>query len=93
MKLPHININIELVKITCVYVTWIIIHYVATHLYARLCTPLTLYGFIISPFITAIPYCQGLRWAIYNCGLTISNMWVLLGAWISTNIFANLIKL
>ena len=68
------------------------IHYTAAHLYVRLCAPLTVYGFITSPFITVMPYCQGLRWALYNGGLTISNMWVLMGTWVSANIFIYLIK-
>jgi hypothetical protein len=39
-------------KISIVYILWIVFHYLASHLYTKLCVPNTLYGFIISPFLT-----------------------------------------
>ncbi len=71
-------------KLILVYVLWIAAHYLASHMYARACVPLTPIGFLISPFIVATPHCQALRWTIYNGGLTIANMWILLGGWLCT---------
>ena len=79
-----------LIKISGLYIIWIILHYVASHLYIKLCVPNTIIGFLMSPFMTATPHCQGLRWLIYNAAIMINNMWVLLGAWIcSTLLFVN----
>lgn len=64
------------------YLLWITLHYVATHLYSYLCVPLTFYGFVMAPFMVPTPHCQALRWTIYNGGATIANMWILFGAWL-----------
>lgn len=70
------------IKLSGVYLLWIILHFGASHLYIQFCVPSTFVGFIISPFMTASPHCQGLRWIIYNGANTINNMWVILGTWI-----------
>ena len=78
------------IKISGLYIIWIILHYTASHLYIKLCVPNTIIGFLMSPFMTATPHCQGLRWLIYNAAIMINNMWILFGAWIcSTLLFIN----
>jgi hypothetical protein len=69
------------------YLCWIIIHFVASQLYIKWCTPYTFYGFIISPFLTLTPHCQGLRWVLYNGAGVINNMWFIFGSWMCANIF------
>jgi hypothetical protein len=76
----------DIIKICYIYVLWIIVHFVASHLYVRLCTPNTIIGFLLSPLLVTSPHCISLRWLIYNGSLNINNMWVLLGAWIITKI-------
>jgi hypothetical protein len=71
-----------IIKASGVYLLWIILHYVASHLYVKLCVPNTLIGFLISPFMVATPHCQGIRWIVYNAANIINNMWILMGAWI-----------
>ena len=73
------------ISIAGIYFVWILLHYFASHLYVKLCVPNTLYGFLISPFIIATPYCVGLRWLITTGANTINNMWILLGTWICAN--------
>lgn len=68
------------------YLLWILLHYFASHLYIKFCVPKTLIGFVLSPFLTATPHCQGLRWVVYNGANMISNMWVMLGSWICSTI-------
>jgi len=70
------------INISGIYLLWIFLHYLASHLYVRLCVPSTIVGFLISPFMTATPHCQGLRWIVYNAANMINNMWIILGAWI-----------
>ena len=74
--------NRPVVRLPCIYLIWIVCHYIASHLYVCMCVPFTIMGFILSPFVSPAPHCQALRWTIYNAGATIVNMWILLGAWI-----------
>lgn len=73
-------------KISIVYILWIVFHYLASHLYTKFCVPNTLYGFIISPFLTSTPHCQGLRWIIFNGANAINSMWILIGTWMCSYI-------
>ncbi len=75
------------ISVSGIYLIWIFLHYFASHLYVRLCVPKSLYGFVVSPFLTATPHCQGLRWIIYNGANTINNMWVIIGTWICSNVY------
>ena len=76
-----------IIKISGIYLMWIVLHYCASHLYIHFCVPKTPIGFLLSPFMTATPHCQGLRWIVYNAANVINNMWVVLGAWICSTIF------
>jgi hypothetical protein len=71
-----------IIKVSGIYLLWIVLHYIASHLYVKLCVPNTVIGFIISPFMVATPHCQGLRWIVYNAANIINNMWILMGSWI-----------
>ncbi len=84
----NMKVSTELKKIIGIYLGWILIHYIAAHLYTYMCVPLTWYGFILSPLMVAAPHCQGLRWVVYNGGLTIINMWLVFGTWIGARIVA-----
>ena len=75
-----------LVELCGIYVMWIILHYVCTHLYVSWCTPLTIIGFLLSPFIVPAPHCQAFRWVIVNGSNSITTMWCTLGAWIAKKI-------
>jgi len=65
---------------------WIVAHFIASHLYVRLCTPNSIVGFLLSPLLVTSPHCISLRWLIYNGSLNINKMWILLGAWIVSKI-------
>ena len=75
-------------KICGVYFAWIGLHYSASHLYVKLCVPDTLFGFLMSPFMTATPHCQGLRWVVTSGASMINNMWIVLGGWLCSTIFS-----
>jgi len=77
---------IFLFNIGSIYFLWIFLHYTASHLYVKLCVPHTIIGFVLSPFMTATPHCQGLRWIVYNGANMINNMWIVFGTWIAANI-------
>ncbi len=73
-------------SVSGVYLLWIILHYFASHLYVKLCVPNTVIGFLMSPFMTATPHCQGLRWVVYNAANMINNMWIICGSFICSTI-------
>jgi hypothetical protein len=75
-----------ILKVGGVYLLWICLHFVSSHLYVKLCVPSTFVGFVMSPFMTATPHCQGLRWITYNAANMINNMWLIFGAWICSTI-------
>ena len=75
-----------IIKVSGMYLLWICLHYVASHLYVKFCVPNNFVGFLMSPFMTATPHCQGLRWIVYNAANMINNMWIVLGAWICSTI-------
>lgn len=81
-----INIIYIFLSVSGTYLLWILLHYIASHLYVRFCTPVSIIGFIISPFLTATPQCQGLRWVIYNGANMINNMWVIIGTWVCSTL-------
>jgi hypothetical protein len=73
-------------SVSGVYLLWIFLHYFASHLYVKLCVPNTVVGFLMSPFMTATPHCQGLRWVVYNAANMINNMWIICGSFICSTI-------
>lgn len=75
-----------IIKISGIYLLWILLHFSASHLYVKFCVPNTIVGFVMSPFMTSTPHCQGLRWLVYNAANMINNMWIILGAWICSTI-------
>jgi hypothetical protein len=60
----------------CIYILIITIHYVTANIYPYFCTPRTILGLFLTPFLALSPQCEGLRWIVYNTGIQIRNMWV-----------------
>ena len=90
-KIPSLLINIgnvicKVIHVTIsvygIYFIWTMLHFFASHLYIKFCVPLSFMGFIVSPFMTATPHCQGLRWIIFNGANMINNMWLIVGSWV-----------
>jgi hypothetical protein len=64
------------------YISFILLHYISANLYPRMCAPISIIGFITSPFIIITPYCETLRWIIGYTGTHIRNMWFWLGGYL-----------
>lgn len=82
---PYIDVCCGVLSI---YLGWIILHYLASHMYIQWCVPATLIGFITAPLLVPAPHCQALRWTIYNGGEKIFAMWVMAGTWLYNKITA-----
>jgi len=68
------------------YLFWVVMHFAVSNLYTYLCTPMTMLGFIWSPFMAVAPHCQGMRWLFNISTNTISQMWTIIGVWFSTKL-------
>ena len=62
------SIGNKLLPIGLFYFSWTILHYTTSQLYIYYCTPSTLYGFIMSPFLSLTPQCIAIRWIISETG-------------------------
>jgi len=65
-----------------VYLSIVLLHYGAANLYPRMYTPVTVIGFLMSPFMVIAPHCEGLRWIIGFTGTQIRNMWLWIGGYL-----------
>jgi hypothetical protein len=80
---PYLHAFLNMFKnIFGIYILWIFLHFASSHMYVKLCTPGTITGFLLSPFMAAAPHCQALRWVLYNGGNSIISMWVTVGLWL-----------
>jgi hypothetical protein len=64
------------------YISWYILHILATHLYATYCVPLTFHGMLIAPFLTTAGHCVLLRWTIINGGNVPMVVWSMVIVWV-----------
>jgi len=64
-----------------IYLFWITVHYLASHLYPHFCAELSVYGFITSAIYVMTPHCRALAWLKVTSTMAIENMWIVLGAW------------
>lgn len=76
----------EIARPILFFCVWILIHHIITNLYAELCAPKTLFGFIITPFIVSSPHCSSMRWLINNSIMFIENGWILAGIYLCEKI-------
>jgi hypothetical protein len=74
-------------NIVFMYLFWISVHYIAAQLYVYMCVPLTITGFLSSPFLAVAPQCQGMRWIMYAGGDVIQTMWISLGMFLCLYLF------
>jgi len=63
------------------YIMWIVLQYTAAHLYPIYCMPISISGFLLSPFMVSAPHCAAMRWTITEGSNIIITMWVTLGAY------------
>jgi hypothetical protein len=76
------SLLIQLRDAGLIYLFWILIHWVCSHLYADYCAGNTISKVLLSPFVVPTPYCGALRWVVSKGAEVITLMWILLGKWI-----------
>jgi hypothetical protein len=74
------------IELCGIYLVWIVLHYLSAHLYVSWCTPMTVVGFLLSPFVVPAPHCQAFRWVIVNGSNNITTMWFTFGTWVAKKI-------
>jgi len=65
-----------------VYIGVALLHFASANLYPCLCTPVTLIGILMTPFMIVTPHCLAIRWIIEWSGNQISNAWIWLGGYL-----------
>ena len=81
-----IELSKEMKTVGLFYFMWIVLSYLAPHVYVYFCTPITIIGFFISPFVAAAPHCSALRWVIYEGGNMITSMWLGMGTYMAAKL-------
>jgi hypothetical protein len=75
---------VEFIKVHClIYIVWIVIHYISSHLYVKWCVSSGFIGFLYSPLLTQSLHCQALRWGIHTGANTIQSMWAVIATWVT----------
>ena len=75
---------LNFVKVNClIYIVWIALHYISSHLYVKWCVPSGVVGFLVSPFLTQSVHCQALRWGINTGAQMIQSMWAVIATWMT----------
>lgn len=69
-------------KLGAIYLTWSVLHFSSSHLYATFCNELSIIGFVASPFLVTSPHCCAFRWCIKYGAEALTSMWIVLGTWI-----------
>lgn len=64
------------------YISWTLVHYIASHLYVHLCTGFTFISLIVSPIYSSAPHCKALSWIIYNVSNNFEVMWITIGTYL-----------
>lgn len=62
-----------------IYIVVWVSHYISAICYVHYCTPMTIWGFFMSPFLVVSPQCITLRWIIWHGSNHIKSMWVVIG--------------
>jgi hypothetical protein len=65
-----------------VYFAVVIAHFACSNLYPTLCCNMSVWGFVMSPFMAVTPHCEALRWVIHYTGGQIRNVWIWLGGYL-----------
>jgi len=81
-----IALPIQVLKAVIMYIMWIAMHYAASHIYVKICTHASFYGFLMSPIIIDTPYCAAIRWMIYNGASQIKMMWAFFGGYVANGL-------
>lgn len=55
-------------------------HYIASHAYSQICTPWTITGFLLSPFMVTTPHCTAIRWFMNLGSENINILWITIGS-------------
>ena len=63
-----------------IYLLWMFLHYISSHLYVKWCTPIGISGFIYSLFMGPTPLCYALSWTIFTGNQSLLHMWSIIGA-------------
>lgn len=80
-------VKVSIPRALLLYMFWILVHYISSHLYIHWCAGNTFIGFILSPIYSSAPHCQALSWTIYTTSRQFVVMWIALGTYLCEILF------
>ena len=78
------HVNAFKIVLLCYGIT--LAHFIASNIYASVCTTYSLRGYIMMPFMIVTPHCSALRWIIHHTGEQIGRWWIWLGGYLVLHI-------
>ena len=70
-----------------IYILWIFIHWATVQFYQTMCVPCSIWGLIFgSTMAVQMPHCRGALWLINISHNANTNMWLIFGTWIITQV-------
>ena len=94
MQIPtyFMDTAIVVMSASSIYILWILLHFIASHVYIDHCVGSSWKDIFISVFYVSSPYCQGVSWLIYNGSRQIACIWVIFGTYFSTQLLQHLLS-
>ena len=77
----YIQIKDYLPPMTLTYASWVIIHFVCSHLYIHFCVGDSVVDIFLSPFRSSSIHCQALSWTTYTLSKQFVTVWISLASY------------
>ena len=85
------TLSVTLWSTTKIYILWVFIHWATVQFYQTMCVPCTIWGLIFgSTMAVQMPHCRGALWLINISHNANTNMWLIFGTWIITQVQARI---
>lgn len=80
VKLSELHMNF--IRFALIYFGVTFAHFMASNMYASMCTPFSLIGYITMPFMIVAPHCKAFNWVIQYTGEQIAKTWIWIGGYL-----------
>ena len=64
------------------YLMWILLHWLTINAYSYYCSGSDFWSLLTTPFMSMLPHCRAMIWAIEKSFIVMENMWLIFGTWL-----------
>lgn len=82
VKTWYNNTIVYVPTLLLIYIGVSVLHFASANLYPYFCTPITVIGIFMTPFMIVTPHCLALRWVLDWSGNQVCNAWIWLGGYL-----------